>query len=281
MSNKSVNVGKQNELNILKCIDGKEVGSLPAHFQKGILQMYKVVSKNDVVKATKYSDWDGNKPDIKIELTNHDKYLNISIKTGWTPSLHQENFYSFLNFLRTLQISNETINTLIFYHHADDTYDGTGVDKLRFDQFREKYKERIAKASEELSQEHIVKAVAYRAIIAGREEKRMKVNYLYHGTEVDGFFVHREDLLNKITSVGREKYTALHFGPMVYVAKIPNKCDQYGNKYQYAQLIWPKMDEDLKKIYDSSYHQAIEFKQETTFDKIKRRWKNFSKKYLE
>ena len=280
MINKNINLGKENELKILKVINGKRVGDLPPHFQQGFIQMYKVVSKNDVVKATKYSDWDGNKPDIRVELSHHDKYLNISIKSGWIPALHQENFNSFFNYLKTLNISKETLDTLVFYHYADETYDGTGQNKLRFDEFREKYKDRIAKASEELSQEHIVKEIAYRALIIGKNERRLKVNYLYHGTDKEGFFVHRNEILDNICDVGRDKYTALHFGPMVYVAKIPNKCDSNGHKYHYSQLIWPKMDEDLKKIYDMSYKHPIEFKHETLSERIKRWWKDFCKKYL-
>lgn len=302
------NYGKQNELKILDAIDGKSLYELPDHFEKGITQMYKFVSKGDVVKATKYSDWDGNKPDIKIELSNHDKYMNVSIKSGWMPSLHQEYFNSFIQFLRTLEISEETISTVIFYHHADGTYDGTGVNKLRFDEFREKHKERIAKASEELSQEHIVKAIAYRALVVGRYEGRMKVNWFYHGTEEEGIFIHRDTLIENICSVGREKYTALHFGPIVYVAKIPSKVNEYGKKYHYAQLIWPKMDEDFKEIYEKTQKCNVEsksiydktqtcnitskttnektqkynaeFEEETYFEKLKKWWKEFVKKYL-
>jgi hypothetical protein len=272
--------GLQNEYDIIETINGKKLRDLPQHFKDGFIKMYKYVNENDVVHAEKISNRTCSKPDIKVELSNHDKYMNISIKSGWMPSLHQEDLWSFMDFLKSLNISSKTLNTVLFYHYADETYDGTGVNKMRFDNFREKYKKMIAEASDELSQEHIVTAVVNRAIVVGRYENGRKINYLYHGTKDSGFFIHRNDILDHAFEVGRPKYTALHFGPIVYVAKVPNKLDSTGNKHHYAQLIWPKIDEDLKKILNYCEPEKMDFHTETKLEKIKKWWKEFKRKYL-
>lgn len=242
-----INKGLENEYEIVEALHNRKIQDLPSHFRNAIEAMFPFFRPYNTLWARKVSNFIGCKTDIEISLFS--QKINVSIKSGHCPSLHQETLKCFLIFLQTLGVSEETLRTFQFYHYADETYDGTGIKMLRFDDFREKYKEMIAKASEELSQEHIVQAIAYRALIKGRLEHRQEIDYLYYGNKDSGAFFHKTDLMGLSHLTGKREFTSLHFGPFVYVAKVPNKFDENGNKIQYSQIIWPEIRTDLATIY--------------------------------
>lgn len=241
-----MNKGLMNERLVINALHGQRLRDLPDHFRIPIRKMFNISSEDDFVYAKKVSNFVGCKTDFELYMYRY--YLNISVKSGRCPSLHQEEFSSFITFLESLNISKRTINILKFFHYGDGSKDGTGVKTLRFDVFKEKYAKYFKEASEELSQDHIVRAIVYRAIIKGRIEKRQEINYLYYGTAEDGFFLHKSDILKYASQTGYEKYTAIHFGPIVYVAKMPSRRAKDGTKVHYAQLVWPDIKIDLLRI---------------------------------
>lgn len=241
------NVGERNERRLINFLNNKTIKDLPDHFKIPIMGMTYKVTDNCVIQAEKVSNFIGCKTDFELTLKGY--IINISVKQGHFPSLHQEEFKSFIEFLEGLGISKRTIKILKFYHFRDGTLDGINPKfQMGFEQFREKFKKYIAEASEELSQEYIVRAIVYRGIIKGRNPRRQEIDYLYYGNEDKGIFLHKKELLEHTHKYGREKYTALHFGPIVYTSKYPPKVAKDGTIIHYAVLRWPIMEEDVYKM---------------------------------
>ena len=193
------------------------------------------------------SNFIGCKTDIEVCLFK--TKTNISVKTGIAPSMHQELLENFIEFLKTLSLSEDTIQTILFYHYRDGTYDGSGGDPLDYTAFIEDHKERIQRASEELSQPDIVKAIVYRCVIKGRESSRQEIDYLYYGDTTKGAFFSKYDLLEYAHLTGDREFKGLHFGPFVYSRKV--RYSKGNHAYcEYSQIIWPHIKTDLKFIYD-------------------------------
>ena len=240
--------GIQNEKEIIKAINGKFLDELPDHFKIPITGMYRYHHPGKRVEAKKVSAFFGCKSDIEIWMYGH--YMNISIKCGFSPAIHQERLDWFLEYLHDLGISNETLDIIRFYHFYDGTLDGSGIKSMRLDEFKEKHKEIIAKANEELNQEHIIKDVFQRCVIRGRKATLQEINYLYYGTVDKGIFINKKDLLKYCSTINDREETAIHIGPLVYVAKYHRQVTCDDKIVQYAQLCWPHIEEDVYKIYN-------------------------------
>jgi hypothetical protein len=249
-----INPGIENENKIIEAINGKKLEDLDPNFQEPIKGMYKYHKEGSMVEARKVSNRIGCKTDIEIQMYNH--YHNVSIKSGFGPAVHEEEFTSFYEFLKSLNISNETLETIKFYHYGDGTLDGSGKKTLRLDEFKEKYKDRIAKANKELANVEIAKAVIYRAVIKGRIEKNQEINYLYYGNEKEGIFVKRCDILEFAPQLNCYYDTAIHFGPLSYNQKIHSRKVVDGKVVQYSQLVWGNIKEGVLEIKRRSVEGA-------------------------
>jgi hypothetical protein len=272
------NNGIENENQIINEINGKKIEDLSPNFKEPIKGMFKYQKDGDVIVAKKVSNWIGCKTDIEIYLDNY--YHNISIKSGFGPAVHEEEFDSFYEFLRTLHISRYTLDTIKFYHYADGSLSGIGTKTLRLDEFKEKYSDRIAKANEELNQDEIVKAVIYRAIIKGRKEKNQEINYLYYGNANEGVFIRRVDILDYAYKLPCYDNKAIHFGPLVYAQKIHRKKVGDGKVVQYSQLSWPNIKEGVIKIKELSLEGASFKEQKVIEEPKKEEKKKITKKEL-
>lgn len=244
-------------MRIIALLNNKTVKELPDHFKTPIKKMVYKVTDSCVVRAEKVSNFIGCKTDFELVLKGY--ILNISVKQGYFPTLHQEEFNSFIDFLEGLGISERTIKILKFYHFEDGTLDGVNPKfHMPFQEFRQKFSKYIKEASAELSQEHIVKAIVYRGIIKGRNDRRQEIDYLYYGTDEKGIFLHKKDLMENTYKYGQEEYTALHFGPIVYVRKYPCKVAKDGTIVHYAVLRWPDMEKDLYKMHEDLEKAKLE-----------------------
>ena len=120
-----MNKGLMNERLVINALHGQRLRDLPDHFRIPIRKMFNISSEDDFVYAKKVSNFVGCKTDFELYMYRY--YLNISVKSGRCPSLHQEEFSSFITFLESLNISKRTINILKFFHYGDGSKDGTGV----------------------------------------------------------------------------------------------------------------------------------------------------------
>ena len=244
-------LGLENEIFIIKELNGKKINETSDNFRYMLLDMFKNYPKNSVLDVRKVPHKYLCKTDIEIHVQG--TYENVSIKTGFSPAVHQEEFESFMLFLKELKISKKTLNFIRFYHYADETYDGSGTKTLRLVEFWEKYAKQIKEASEELSNPLIVKAVLYRCVIKGKRDTLQNINYLYYGDHIKGVFVHRNDLLTKIGTLENRDVPYLHIGPFKYVQKIFRSQVVDGRYVQYTQMCWPYIKEDMIALFKQTW----------------------------
>ncbi|MBO5857211.1 MAG: hypothetical protein J6Q87_03085, partial [Clostridia bacterium] len=187
MTNSSI--GIENERLITKELNNKRINETSDNFRYMLYDMFKNYPRDSLLNVRKVPERFLCKTDLEFWVLN--SYMNVSVKTGFGPAVHQEEFESFMSFLKTLKISRKTLRFIKFYHYADETYDGSGIKTLRLSEFWEKYKVQIKEASKELSEPCIVKAIVQRCLIKGKRETLQPINYLYYGDEKNGVFVHR------------------------------------------------------------------------------------------
>ncbi|MDY0100808.1 MAG: hypothetical protein WCZ47_03585 [Bacilli bacterium] len=177
------NDGHQNEYEIIEVLNKKKIDKLPNHFKKWIQKLFQVD------KGTLYVNKLNNeqKADIVLKVGEVNKY--ISIKSGNSNSFHSEQINTFIPFLREIGISESTLKTIVFFHYGDNTLDGSGPIRFTSNDLRKTHSKWFKLASDELSQDNIMKHVIERFITKGRYKANFTINGIYHGTKDDGFFL--------------------------------------------------------------------------------------------
>ena len=163
-------------------------------WKKNITIMFNKVNDEDVIKCRLV----GGNCKTDFEIIINDEKKNISVKYGENVSIHSEQIDSFLEFLKIIGISDNTLKTIILYHYGDGTLKGNGVNRKNTKELQELYKEEIFKANEELNKDDIIRKVIYRAILKGRSPYHEEIDYLYHGSTKEGIFISKVQLLKEI-----------------------------------------------------------------------------------
>ena len=247
----NLSVGIENERLITKELNNKRLDKTSVNFRYMLFDMFKNYPKDSILNVRKVPERFLCKTDLEFWVLN--SYMNVSVKTGFGPAVHQEEFESFMSFLETLKISRKTLRFIRFYHFADETYDGSGIKTLRLSEFWEKYKVQIREASKELSQPFIVRAIVQRCVIKGKRETLQPINYLYYGDEKHGVFVHRNDIWKYVCDLEERDAPYLHFGPFKYVQKIHKSQIVDGKYRQHSQICWPFIKEDILIIFKKTF----------------------------
>lgn len=110
MRNQALN-GLNNETEIINFLNCKKFKELNDKWKKHIVAMFPFVKDDDVVYARKFPDHQA-KPDAIIKVRNTVQYL--SIKSGRNPSVHQEDFFSFRRFLKSIGVDDSVLRTIYF-----------------------------------------------------------------------------------------------------------------------------------------------------------------------
>lgn len=244
------NPGIENEYQIMAALNGKTIEELNDNFREPVKAMFKYHKEGERIVVRRPSPWIFAKTDIEIEMYGH--YHNVSIKCGFGPAVHQEEFDTFLEFLKSLNISNETIDTIKLFHFQDGTLDGSSKKSMRLDEFKDVHKDRIAKANQELQNPEIIKAIVHRCVIKGTREKNQEINYLYYGNAEEGIFIPNKAILEYAKDVPCYYPGFIHFGPFVYNQKIQTRRVRDGKYIQFTQIVWPNIKEGVLIIKKKS-----------------------------
>lgn len=93
---KQADDGLLNEVEIINHLNNKTFSMLDEKWQKHIKVMFPFIKDSDIITARKFPEHKA-KPDAIIKVRNTVEYL--SIKSGRNPSVHQEDFFVFQNYL--------------------------------------------------------------------------------------------------------------------------------------------------------------------------------------
>lgn len=204
------------------------------------------------IDADKYKDimsylkffYDGRaKPDIYLEC-RHTK-VKISIKSGHNPSIHQENFFDFIKFLKRIGISSRTIKIISFYHFGKIKKLSNNGKPFTKDEMIKNYGKYLKQANEEINKKKIIEEIIYRTIIKGAKIDREEIDYLYYGSSEKGFLLSIEDIYSLVIKDKKEDILQLHFGGLIYQpsGRREDRVDRY-----YSRIKWPIL---CVKFYDN------------------------------
>ena len=156
--------GFQNETDLISALSNKLYAELNDNLKKFISFLFPQVNNNDKIKC--YSGMVGQKPDIIIEINN--KRKNVSIKKGSGNSVHQEDIDLFMDFLTTLDISEEAKIELLKYHWADGTTDGSGKIRVSSAEYKAEHQKEIDLINSELNKREALTKLITRVLFKGK-----------------------------------------------------------------------------------------------------------------
>lgn len=242
-----MNSGLENEKQIIEELFGKRFMQLSPFWRDTVKKIFPEVRDEQIIIARKIPNMVGCKTDFELQVGH--EYVNISVKSGKWPSIHQERINYFLEFLKEQSISQETMNFIAFYLYADGTVDGSGDEKMTTEEIKALYMDRIQKANEEINNINFIKKILFRALIKGRKESRKEIDYLYYGDSHSGLLVSKEQIMEAIPYKNTSNYKCLHCGPLIFINK-DKQFNRTRNKddSNYLQLKWPTLLYDLKRL---------------------------------
>lgn len=231
MKNQAID-GLLNEEEIIEYLDQMPFSKLNQKWQKHIKVMFPFVLDSDVIYARKFPDHQA-KPDMMVKVRHTIQY--VSIKSGRNPSVHQEDFFAFQNFLKRIGVSDQTQRIIYFFHFGETKKLNNDGQPFTKDELETRYSDYFLKASTSLDNTKIIEEVINRTIIKGANMKRNGITYLYYGNLEKGFLLSKEDIYSLVMNY-REHKSSIHFGGLNYQ---PSGRNRLRADYRYVRIKWP------------------------------------------
>jgi hypothetical protein len=234
--------GFENEDELIEYLNSKKIKDLNSNMKDFIFFIFGNIDEENIIQAT--SGKSGQKPDMIITINNVIK--RISIKKGTGNSVHQEKVDVFVEFLESINISNETINKLLKFHWGDGTSDGTGSQRISSSDYKQQFPEEIEMINKEFNKEKNIKEFIYRFIMQGKSDDYDIVDALYYGNVNEGHWASKDEIIEYVVN-NIFNLNSIHFGPLTY--QIWNRCLNFNpnteNRRRVMQVKWGSLLNDL------------------------------------
>ncbi len=205
------NIGFYNEVEMIMMFNNKKFSELSNNGKYIIREIYGHPHDDDIIHARKVEEF--IKPDFIVEMNGVEHF--ISMKSGSSEALHQEYVKNFCAFLKDNDISDETIETILLYQYGDGTLDGTGKERMEYNQLRYVLSERINNANKDLNvNKEFVLNVINRVIFKGTNINNQEADYLYHGNTDYGILVSKGQMMKHCSRKDWDWMNNLHIGPL-------------------------------------------------------------------
>jgi len=228
-------------------LEHRRVGDLDNNMRHFISCLFGVVDENATIEVNKPDE--PLKPDLFIRIGNEER--DVSIKTGGATQFHSENIKTFILFLRSIGISEQTQRTILYYHFGDGTMDGSGKKRYRVDLLIIKMANAIKEANAELNANFdIIKRITDRIIYQGVDPSSKRATHIYHGDMEFGVTV-SERQIDKWMSNRTWRYSKyIHIGPFVLrpEARYVDKPIRSDYKRRHVNAIWINAEADIRLI---------------------------------
>ena len=201
------------EESVVQHLNGYTFKNLSEIYKSLIKKVFPDIKETSLIKSGTIRGF--MKPDIFIEAEG--KIKNISLKTGAARVIHQERVQTFIGFLRSKGISDETLKTILLMHFSDGTLNGTGPRRYSFDKMKYTLEERIKKANDELNaNKYFIRDFIDHCMFIGVMENPVIADFVYHGEDEFGYAVSREKMLEYAKKMNWDYYNNLHIGPLFF-----------------------------------------------------------------
>ena len=241
-----INQGFEHEYALVRATNEKKVKDLNPFLQDTIRTIFKEIKDEDIIYSKLCNRF--AKPDISIKINDNIKYL--SIKSGRTNSAHFEKIREFIVFLESLDISKETIETILLFHYGDGTIDGSGEKRMLFDELFPIMHQRIQKANQELNTKELTEIFLDRFVFDGVKKSYLSVDYIYYGDINYGVVCSKYDIKRFVLNRNYNHIRTLHFGPLTFQPFLRDIDFKSHNpqKREYMQIKWHYILSDLERI---------------------------------
>jgi len=240
------NIGYFNEFEIVDALNKKQYSQLNGFMKYCVSFMYPSILDSDIIYAEKYLPH--AKADLKIEVNGEEKY--ISVKSSRSSYVHAEGIPTFIEYLKDMDISQRTIDTILFFQYGDGTLNGTGQIRCSHEEIMEKMKNEIYKANYEMSEPKFVKKTIERFMFTGGHDETHPVDFVLFGDPNFGVIASKEEIITY--ALRKRIYTirTLHIGPIIirpYLRDI-NFVSRYQEKRNVIQGDWHNLLQDILTI---------------------------------
>lgn len=234
--------GFQNETDLISALANKYYLNLNNNLKEFILFLFPQVNDYDKIKC--YSGKSGQKTDIIIEINN--KRKNVSIKKGSGNSVHQEDIDLFIDFLTTLDISEEAKIELLKYHWADGTTDGSDKIRVSSAEYKMEHQNELDLINIELNKKEPLTKLITRVLFKGKNNEFDEADVVYYGTINKGHWATKDEIIKYMVNNNFD-INSIHFGPLTY--QIWNRCLNFNpnteNRRNVMQVKWGSLEKDL------------------------------------
>lgn len=242
------NKGNQNEEDLIKAIGGKEFEEFGNNLKNMLRIMFEDI--DDSVFTAEPCDPAG-KPDIKVTYHGVSKY--VSVKSGGAIQIHAEKIRHFILFLRSKGISKATQRTILLYQYGDGSMDGTGKDRLTYEEIIPKMRDEVNAANLELNKDKdFIAEFVHHIIFEGNSTSLPKADYIYFGTPEYGLLCSANQIDKHVR---RKCYTYIkspHIGPVIFGprARYVNYNSVSEEQRDWVGFKWCRLEADMSYISD-------------------------------
>lgn len=232
--------GYQNEFLFVLEFNNKKIKELNPLLKEIIDDLFPNANENSIIKSWT-NHYKRQKADILIKVNSDIKY--ISIKKGNKNSVHVENLYQFIDFLKELGINNETIKLFKDFHY--------GLNKnnpkifLSTHDYCEQNKQIIKNINHALSNIDEIKIID-RFLLSGTNSNN-KVNGIIYGTPDDFFWINDKEITEIVKNSIKRESSSVHIG-CLFIQPL-NRCLNNNPKYmwckKYIQIKWYSLFDDI------------------------------------
>ena len=241
------NFGIENETLIAKAFHAHAFKELNENLQRMAQKLFPEIEEEDVFQCRLTDNF--IKPDIVLSCRGRDCY--ISIKTDHAKFMHTETIDSFVAYLQSLGVSEETIKTLRLFQFGDGTLDGTGERRMNYEEVYRWLDKEIAKANRELNDRlDLIEKVVDRVMFQGVDLLADSADFVYVGTIDYGILVSKKQLKATLRRNNWHYYDNLHIGPIMIRphARYANRTIVSDDRRRHMMFSWVRFNDDVLYI---------------------------------
>lgn len=243
----AMNYGIEFENEFINSINNKKFKELSENLRRILNIIFPALSDNDLIVA-EHCDPSG-KPDVKISVNNESHY--ISLKTNTAKHIHSEELEKFIGKLEDFEISKTSIDTIKKFHFGDGTTDGSGINRMTYDELFPIMINDIKNANEELNSynEKVVKLVE-KFVFIGNNASIPEADFIYHGSINFGVLCSRKQIVKHLRRRNYDYMRNLHIGPLQFhpYARYANFKERNPYKRKIINFVWVNFVQDLEYI---------------------------------
>ena len=238
-----LNKGTLREEEMVYHLNQKRVKDLNQNLYCLMQELYGVLDDEEIITAARIEGF--LKPDFSITYKGETRY--ISMKSGSSKIVHSEGIKSFVLFLRSLGVSKRTQQTILLFQYGDKTMDGSGKERMNYDELRHWLHDRVIEANKELNSRDIIIAAVERFVVLGTKEDAIPIDALYHGDYRFGTVATIAQIRKHAQRGNWAFLQNLHIGPFLFRphARYIGKTVKDESKRQIVEVSWLDLHDEI------------------------------------